>query len=104
MRAVEDLRRDLGTHVKENVGAHEQIKVSLETFNKDFEEHDKKETHVRGVLFGNGQPGHDERIRNMERFNDNARRIIWILVPAVMLGALSLAWSAIMYYIQNSGK
>jgi hypothetical protein len=46
-------------------------------------EYDKRQLRVEHTLFGNGEPGMDERLRNIERSLKTLTHLIWIMTGSV---------------------
>lgn len=96
------LSRDFRAHFQENVEAHAKMHAELQAVVAELQRHCAEETRVRKAIFGNGVAGHDERIRTIERFVEVHRRLTWIIVTAIVLGALSIAWSAVVFFLQQN--
>ena len=69
-----------------------------------IDKHDK-------TLYGNGEPGHDEMIRDIYSFigtqktADERRRswwdkFQWVIIPLVIGGIVTFVWQALVFYFQ----
>lgn len=98
---LDNLRGEFRRHVDENTSAHGAIATALASITSELERHGTEERKMRKAIFGNGEPGLDESMRNIVRFQDTIKRFLWILVPAVVIGALSMVWNASLHYMET---
>lgn len=84
-------------HVRINEEAHARVE-------KRLDDHIEREARLESMLTGNGDVGALEEIRELKRWTAAQRRLLWILVPAFLLGAGALVWQAIVFYVTaNNG-
>lgn len=57
---------------------------------------------IRRALWGNGKIGLDERVRNVERVMQSARKLVWLATVAVLGLFGSLAWQITTWYLSQS--
>jgi len=88
---LDRLNDDFQGHKEENMEAHESIRDELVRHYKDEREQAR-------VIFGNGEAGIFERLRNVERFCAQATWLIKIQVAAMVLGAGAMVWELVMAY------
>jgi len=50
---------------------------------KRIVEQDKRQSRVEHTLFGNGEPGMDERLRNIERSLNTLIKLSWLAIGSV---------------------
>jgi hypothetical protein len=95
LSALLSMQEEFHSHVAENKHAHAAIKGELER-------HREEEERVnRIVLGGNGGAGLSERMRLQERFSDNVRRLVWMMVPFLLVSTLALAWNVAVWYLRD---
>lgn len=106
---VADLNSGLREHIEENIRAHGKLFTALGELSaaqgemtREVARLREEETTLARVVIGEpGKPGYDERLRGVETFRSDMRKILWIIVPAIVVGALSLVWEAIQFYLHQ---
>lgn len=96
-------RTEFGKHVAENVRAHERLFAALDRTNDELRRHGEEEKNLRTAVFGNGKPGIDEEVRALNKFVSDVRKLLWILIPPVILGAGAMVWSAVIDHQHHAG-
>lgn len=81
-------------HVKENITAHNRIYVELA-------EHGKEEKEVRKLIFGNGEVGVLERLRDLEEIASAGKKIAMALVISVVIASGSFLAGMVIWYIEQ---
>lgn len=87
-RQLDSIREELKSHLE-----------SHQRFTRQFLDHLEEEKSLRKLIYGNGdQVGITERLRVLERFSNAVMRLLWILVPSVVIGAGALVWNMFIWY------
>src|SRR5258706_11392892 len=74
-----------------------QIQVKQDDLLTQMEKHEKK-------LYGNGEPGMDEQIRNIHNGIQLLMKLVWLMVGAVITFVTGGAIAGIVYFIRATGK
>lgn len=82
----------------------QQILEHLLDLKGEVKQRVKRDQKVDKVLFGsNGETiGLLERMRVQEKFTDNIRRLVWVMVPFLIISTMSLAWNIALSYLTIS--
>lgn len=76
-----------------------ELSTSTKLYFDEQNEIRRKADDLYAHMFGSPEKvGVDERIRRVERFVDNQRKITWLIVPPVILGALAMVVQTVLAY------
>lgn len=89
----------------------EQIRNRLESYDRWRVQMQAEQDRIHKTLFGNGEPGWDEQLRNImiwiQRQDDAAKRraawwdkLQWVVIPVVIGGVLTFFYQAFVFYFR----
>lgn len=99
---IDTMTSSFTLHVEENTEAHRRMAAEMVVMTRALDAHMEEEAKLHKAVFGNGAIGMSEELRNINRFQNSIKRSLWILVPAAVIGAVSMVANAAIMYMKAS--
>lgn len=93
---VDALSLAFAEHKRENLESHNKLRGELNR-------HGEEEMEMTKKLYGNGEAGVFERLRNLEKFSGQVIWLVKIQVGAMVLGAGTLVWEMVAAFFARGG-
>lgn len=83
------------------VAVESRLSVEVAGVAKGLEDHRDDMSKVEAFLFGrNGSPGLAELVRQHERWIAGQRKLLFVIVPAFLLGVGAVVWQTVVLVLQ----
>lgn len=77
------------------------VKFAVKSDVDDIREKVDKMFHL---LTGNGEVGLAERVRNVERFVLNQKKLAWLVIPWLVLGSIAMIAQTVLDFLTRSAQ
>lgn len=86
-------------------GLETRFTVAIETVATELKMHGKEEAKTRSFLFGDsgGTVGVAELVRAHDRWIGTQRKLLFAMVPAILLGVAAVVWQTVVLALKANG-